>query len=147
MPKPEQAFFWRGAHAYHRCLYHLVFTPKYRRSVLRADVVGRLENLLIDCAKMNRWFIHELEIMPDHVHLLVQLPTSVSVAQAVRYLKGGTSRVLRQEHPELEEFLWGDSLWQEGYFAESIGRMDEATMRAYIQAQWDHIAPNASPGL
>ena len=78
--------------------------------------------------------------------MLLQLPTNVSVAKAVQYLKGGTSRVLRHEHPELEEFLWGDSLWQDGYFAESVGRMDEATIRAYIKAQWEH-EPNRSPGL
>jgi putative transposase len=147
MPKPDKAFFWRGAHAFHKCCYHLVFVPKYRRRVLQKDVVGRLEHLMIECAKVNRWFIHELEILPDHVHLLLQLPPSVSVAKAVQYLKGGTSRVIRHEHPELEEFLWGDSLWQDGYFAESVGRMDEKTIRAYIQAQWDHNDPNSSPGL
>ncbi len=147
MPKPDKAFFWKGSHSFHRCLYHIVFCPKYRRRVLRGDVVGRLEHLFIECAKANRWFIHELEVMPDHVHMLIQIPSSVSVAHAVHYLKGGTSRVIRQEFPELEEFLWGASLWQEGYFAESIERMDEATMRKYIRAQWDHEAPNSSPGL
>ena len=110
------------------------------------DVVERLKHLFIECAKLNKWFIHELEILPDHVHILLQLPTNISVAKAVQYLKGGSSRVLRQEHPELEEFLWGDSLWQDGYFVESVGRIDEKSIRRYIQEQWEN-EQNSSPSL
>jgi len=51
------------------------------------------------------------------------------------FLKGGSSRKLRQEFPELEEFLWGDSFWQDGYFAETVGRMNQAIMRNYIKNQ------------
>jgi putative transposase len=53
----------------------------------------------------------------------------------MQLLKGGTSKVIRQEFPELEEFLWGDSLWADGYFAESVGQVTEATIKAYIQNQ------------
>jgi REP element-mobilizing transposase RayT len=50
-------------------------------------------------------------------------------------MKGGTSRAIRSEFPELEEFLWGTSLWADGYFAESVGRVTEARIKAYIQNQ------------
>ena len=73
--------------------------------------------------------------MPDHVHILVQLPPTVTVAKAVMYFKGGSAKVIRKEFPELKEFLWGDSLWQDGYFTESVGRIDERKMRNYIQNQ------------
>ena len=136
--KYEQIFFWRGAHAFHRLTYHLVFTPKYRRRVLQGEIPKRLRDLFYRCCYLNKWFIHELEIVEDHVHLLIQLPATVSPCQAVQMLKGGSSRVLRQQHPELEEFLWGDSFWQDGYFAETIGRMDEKIMRAYIRNQRTH---------
>ena len=53
--------------------------------------------------------------------MLIQVEPRVSVARVVQMLKGGTSRKIRQEFPELEEFLWGDSFWADGYFAESIG--------------------------
>jgi len=62
------------------------------------------------------------------------------------YLKGGTSRVIRKEFPELREFLWGDSLWQDGYFIETVGRIDEKKMRLYIQEQWEQ-EPLTSHGL
>ena len=53
----------------------------------------------------------------------------------LQFLKGGTSKVIRQEFPELEEFLWGDSLWADGYFAESVGQVTESRIRQYIQNQ------------
>ena len=84
---------------------------------------------------MNRWWISRLSIQPDHVHVLIQLKPKDSVARAVQLLKGVTSRVIRKEFPELEEFLWGDSFWTDGYFAETVGKVDEAIVRKYIEEQ------------
>jgi putative transposase len=84
---------------------------------------------------MNRWWISELSIQEDHVHLIIQTNPSDSVAEVVQRLKGGTSRVIRKEFPELEEFLWGDSLWADGYFAETVGSVDEEVVRRYIKQQ------------
>ena len=74
--------------------------------------------------------------MPDHVHMLLQLRPNTSIPKAIQYFKGGTSKIVRKEFPELEEFLWGDSLWADGYFIESVGRANEAIMRKYIRLQW-----------
>lgn len=79
--------------------------------------------------------------------MLIQLPPKISVAKAIQYLKGGSSKVIRQEFPELEEFLWGDSLWQDGYFSETVGRANETAMRAYIDKQWETERNRASTGL
>ena len=89
-------------------------------------------------AQMNDWWVTRLAVMPDHVHMLVELPPTVSVAQAVKTFKGGSSRALRQAHPELEEWLWGDSFWAVGYFAESVGRVKENAIKLYIENQKDH---------
>ena len=58
------------------------------------------------------------------MHLIIQTKPEDSVAEVVQRLKGGTSRVIRKEYPELEEFLWGDSFWADGYFAETVGNVD-----------------------
>jgi Transposase and inactivated derivatives len=55
--------------------------------------------------------------MVDHVHMLIQIQPTLSISKVVQIIKGGTSRILRMEYPELEEFIWGDSFWAEGYFA------------------------------
>ena len=71
----------------------------------------------------------------DHIHAIVQLNTKVSVAKAVQLFKGGSSKKIREEFPELEEFLWGDSLWSDGYFAETVGQCDEEVIKKYVQNQ------------
>lgn len=76
-----------------------------------------------------------LAIQEDHVHILIRLKPKDSVAHCVHLLKGVTSRIIRQEFPELEEFLWGDSFWADGYFAESVGKVSESTIRKYIEEQ------------
>ena len=102
------------------------------------DVAASVRKLFYDCAQMNDWWITRLAVMPDHVHLLVELPPTVSVSKAVKTFKGGSSRALRQAHPELDEWLWGNSFWAVGYFAESVGRVTENAIKLYIENQRDH---------
>ncbi len=126
---------WTGKHTKHRLVYHLVWIPKYRRRVLLGKVAVRLKHLLYEAARVNRWSIRELSIQRDHVHMLLQIGPDIGVARAVQRLKGGTSFKLRKEFPELEEFLWGDSFWADGYFAESVGIAQEEMIRKYIREQ------------
>lgn len=116
-------------------MYHLVWVPKYRKRILRGALVTRLEELFRQCAEINGWQIHELNVRSDHVHMLVQLKPAISVSRAVQLLKGGSSRVVRSEFPELDEFLWGDSFWGDGFFAETAGYCSEERIREYIRNQ------------
>jgi len=79
--------------------------------------------------------LSEMSVQEDHVHILIQISPCESVAEVVKRLKGGTSKIIRSEFPELEEFLWGDSLWADGYFAETVGKVDEEVIRKYIKGQ------------
>jgi len=124
-----------ASHTKHRLQYHLVWIPKYRRRVLQGKMVIRLKGLLYEASRMNRWWISELSIQEDHVHLIIQTKPEDSVAEVAQKLKGGTSRVIRREYPELEEFLWGDSFWADGYFVETVGNVDEEVVRRYIREQ------------
>jgi putative transposase len=127
--------YWCGAHTKHRVKVHLVWVPKYRKRVLMGEVADRLKILLEMGCEMNEWYIHELAVKADHVHLLIQINPRDSISKVVQILKGGTSKVIRQEYPELEEFLWGDSFWSDGYFAESVGIANEEVIQKYIQDQ------------
>ena len=127
--------YWTGAHTKHRHVYHIIWTPKYRKRVLRDNIAKRVEALLYQCAEVNHWEIHELNVQPDHIHILIQLPPSISVSKAVQYFKGGSSKVIREEFPDLEEYLWGDSFWSDGYFSETVGQVNWDTIREYIQNQ------------
>jgi len=127
--------YWTGAHTKHRLMYHIVWIPKYRKRVLKGKVAKRLKELFLQCADVNKWEVKELSIQEDHVHMLIQLKQNISVSYAVQLLKGGSSKVIREEFPELEEFLWGDSFWSDGYFAETVGEVNVKKVREYIKNQ------------
>ena len=86
---------------------------------------------------MNWWWLDEVQILTDHVHILIQLPPKQSVSEAVQILKGGTSRLIRKEFPELREFILGHSLWADGYFVETIGVRNAAQVKKYIKENMD----------
>ena len=129
------ARYQTGAHTKHRLQYHVVWIPKYRKRVLRGKIAIRLKRLLYEACKVNRWWISEISIQEDHVHIVIQTSPSDSLADVVQILKGGTSRVIRKEFPDMEEFLWGDSFWADGYFAETVGKVDEEVVKRYIRNQ------------
>ena len=79
--------YWRGAHTKHRLLFHLVFIPKYRQRVLEGKVAKATEALFYQACEVNRWFIHEMSVQTDHVHILIQVEPSMSIAKIVQILK------------------------------------------------------------
>lgn len=128
-------FYKSGSSTKHRLLFHLVWCPKYRRRVLRGDVARRLSELFTQACEMNDWEIHELNVQKDHVHMLLQINPRESLSKVMQIIKGGSSFVIRKEFPDLEEFLWGDSFWSDGFFAESVGQKNEKVIRDYIKNQ------------
>ncbi len=124
-----------GSHTKHRHMYHIVWIPKYRKRVLQGVVKIRLEELFKECVEINEWMIEELNVQPDHIHLLIRLKPTDRVCDVVGKLKGVSSRIIRKEFPKLEEFLWGDSFWADGYFSETIGQISEDRVRSYIKNQ------------
>ena len=117
--------------------YHLQFTPKYRRQVFRVEQVKKLTEALI------RRKAHELgvqveaiEFGPDHAHTFVTGCRRYSVSELANYLKGYSSRYVREKLSEdIRPYLWGDAFWSEGYFYESIGRVTADTVKFYIERQ------------
>ena len=120
-------------HAVHLLVYHLVWTPKYRRSVLVGDVAVRLRELIAEIAAEHKWTLIELAVQPDHVHAFVRTLPSDQPHMVVRALKGRTSRLLRQEFPSLRRRL--PTLWTRSYFCATAGNVSAATIQRYIEAQ------------
>ena len=127
--------YWKGSQTKHRLMYHIVWIPKYRKRVLKGKIATRLKDLLYECADMNRWRIEELNIQEDHVHVLVRMRPEISVSKMVQLFKGMSSKIIREEFPDLKEFLWGKSFWADGYFAETSGQVNEKQIREYIRNQ------------
>ena len=101
------------------CKYHVVWYPKYRRRVLVNGVDTRLKEIITDTALEFLADLIELEVMPDHVHLLVEVDPQFGIHRLVKQIKGRSSRLLRQEFPALKSQL--PSLWTNSYFVSTVG--------------------------
>ncbi|WP_281072121.1 IS200/IS605 family transposase [Succinivibrio dextrinosolvens] len=115
------------------CRYHVVWCPKYRRPVLVEGVDVRLKSLIVEtCSKMNVDIL-EMEIMPDHVHLLIEVDPQFGIHRAVKQIKGVSSRVLRQEFSWLKSRI--PTLWSNSYFVSTVGGAPLAVIKKYIENQ------------
>lgn len=129
------AIYQSGSHSKHRLMIHLVWIPKYRKRILQGKLATRVDELLRLCAEANGWKVLELNVQKDHVHIVIQFVPTIAVSKMVQLLKGKSSKVVREEFPELEEVYWGDSFWADGYFAETAGKCDLKVILDYVKNQ------------
>lgn len=115
------------------CKYHVVFCPKYRRKVLVNGVDTRLKELIRETCQDIQVDLLEMEIMPDHVHLLLEVDPQFGIHKAVKTVKGRTSRILRQEFHWLTTKL--PTLWTNSYFVSTVGGAPFAAVKQYIENQ------------
>ena len=115
------------------CKYHVVWCPKYRRRVLTSEVEERLKAILLEVAQERQAEIIELEVMPDHVHLLVEVDPQFGVHRLIRLMKGRSSHHLRQVFPWLKKRL--PTLWTNSYFVSTVGGAPLAVIKQYIENQ------------
>lgn len=113
--------------------YHLIWCPKYRRKVLVGDIKDRLLKLILEKAEELQLEIVEANIQPDHIHLFVRSKPIHSPQFIVGQLKGHTSRILRKEFSTLRTRI--PTLWTRSYYVDSVGKLNEYTIRKYIQEQ------------
>ena len=112
--------------------YDVIWCPKYRRRVLGGAVELRLKQIIGEVVAEFGGMVIEVETMPDHVHLLVELPPQVAVSRLVQILKGRSSRRLRQEFPHLERMK---CLWSPCWFVSTVGGAPLEVVRRYVENQ------------
>jgi putative transposase len=115
------------------CKYHVVFCPKYRRKVLTGEIAERLKVLVQELAVESESEVLEIEVMPDHVHLLVEVPPHYGIAKFVRTCKGRSSRILREEFPALKTRL--PTLWTHSTFISTATGSPGMSTKEYILQQ------------
>ncbi len=123
----------RKRNVVYACTYHVVFCPKYRRKVLVHGVDERLKAIVREVATDTESDVLEIEVMPDHVHLLLGVDPHFGIHRLVHLIKGRSSRVLRQEFPWLKSRL--PSLWTNSYFCSTTGGAPWSTIKQYIESQ------------
>jgi len=120
-------------HSFASCLIHYVWSTKNREPWLIPDLRERLWPYLGGIAKQNQMKALAIGGAVDHVHILLSLPATLSVAKAVQLLKGNSSKWIRETFPEMHSFAW-----QEGYGAFSVGISGVDATVIYINNQTEH---------
>jgi putative transposase len=107
------------------CKYHIVFSPKYRRKILR------------ELCRYKGVEVIEGHLMIDHIHMLVSIPPKISVSSFMGYLKGKSALMVFDKHANLKYKFGNRHFWAEGYYVSTVG-LNEATIRKYIEEQEKH---------
>jgi Transposase and inactivated derivatives len=115
------------------CKYHVVWCPKYRRKVLVDGVDVRLKQLILSQAEAMNFEVLEMEVMPDHVHLLIECDPQFGIHKAIKQIKGTTSRYLRKEFSWLKSRI--PTLWTNSYFVSTVGGAPLSVIKKYIENQ------------
>lgn len=122
------------AHTKWMCKYHIVFIPKYRRKAIYGVYKESIREILIQLCRYKGVEILEGHLMPDHVHMLVSIPTKISVSQFMGYLKGKSSLMIFDRHANLKYKYGNRQFWCKGYYVDTVGRNKKA-IAEYIRNQ------------
>ena len=122
------------SHTRWKCQYHIVFIPKYRKKVLQGKVREEVREIISTLCKYKSVEIIAGAVCIDHVHLSVAIPPKFSVSDFMGYLKGKSTLMLYDRHPELQS-KWDKAFWARGYYVETIGNITDAAVQKYINEQ------------
>ena len=110
------------AHSKWNCKYHIVFAPKYRRQVIYGKLKAEIGKILRKLCEQKEVEIIEAEACPDHIHMLVSIPPSMSVAEFVGYLKGKSALMIFDRFANLKYKYGIRHFWCRGYYVDTVGR-------------------------
>ena len=129
----------RTSHAVYDTSYHLVWCPKYRKKIFgRVEIRERAEQLIREISEEYGFEVIEMELAVEHVHILLSFPPKRSIGEVVRIIKSNTARELFREFPSMKRRLWAGELWEDGYFARTVGdRMTRDVVEKYIEHHRD----------
>ncbi|MBI4038339.1 IS200/IS605 family transposase [Candidatus Daviesbacteria bacterium] len=128
----------KSSHSVTEIVYHFTFIPKYRRRRLVGNLKQTLLGMIKFCAQVNEWKILELNIQPDHVHLLIQTKGNDCPSEIMQLIKGGTSKKLREMYPGLVENTFAKSFWADEYYCGTVGKRDLEQVSKYVRDQDKH---------
>jgi len=129
----------RSSHAVYDTVYHLVWCPKRRKDIFaEKEIRGRAEQVVREICEEYGLEIAEIEVAEDHIHILVSFSPRRSIGEVVRIIKSISARQLFREFPRLKKRLWTGQLWEDGYFARTVGdRMTRQIIEKYIKHHRD----------
>ena len=124
------------SHTKWNCKYHIVFAPKFRRQIIYGKIKTDIGKILRKLCEMKGVEIVEANACPDHIHMVVEIPPSLSVAQFMGYLKGKSSLMIFDKHANLKYKYGNRHFWCRGYYVDTVGK-NKAKIAEYIKHQLD----------
>ena len=121
-------------HTKWRCMYHVVFAPKYRRLAIYGEIKADIGQILRKLCEQKGVEIVEAEACSDHIHMLLKIPPKYSVSQIMGYLKGKSSLMIFDRHANLKYKYGSRNFWRRGYYVDTLGRNKKVT-EEYIRNQ------------
>lgn len=118
--------------------YHVVFVPKRRRKIFGGRRTTYCEQQFRKVAQEIGCAFDTLKVAENHIHMLIMIPPKIAVSDALRILKGKTAHAMLKEFPEIRKEIPLGTFWARGFFARSIGELNEQLVRDYI-ARTDHL--------
>lgn len=115
--------------------YHIVWSVKYRKAVLKGGIDEALKEMFKQIAAEKEFAIQAMEVMPDHVHIFASSHPKIAPSYIVKMLKGISGRWLMMRYPELKQQLWKGNLWNSSFYIETIGSVSEEAVQMYIERQ------------
>ena len=123
------------SHVVYQCSYHIVWCPKYRFRIMKGQVGKYLEQRIESLCEWKQVEILELNVMEDHVHMVVTIPPKISISVLMGILKGKTAISLFKNYPVLKKKpYWGNHFWSRGYCVSTVG-LNEEKIRRYVKYQ------------
>ena len=115
--------------------YHIVWCTKYRKQIFVNGLEFIAADYIKETAESLDMELVVMEIMPDHIHLLVSCKPQLRLSDAIKVLKGNTARWLFLNYPEIKSKLWGGHLWNPSYFVATVSERTEEQIKTYISNQ------------
>lgn len=129
----KQKEYYSKGNLVYSCQYHVIFCPKFRRKILKNGIDQSLKQIILDNQEKHDYKILEMQIMEDHVHLLIDINPKIGIFSTVCSIKGFSSRYLRSKYPKLKGQL--PCLWTRSSFISTVGSVSLETVKKYIQNQ------------
>ena len=126
--------------------FHLVFVTKYRKAIFdTAEKQAELKVLLMSFAEKNGSTIESVEVMSNHVHLVLSFPPKFAPSSIVKSFKGAAAREWFKAHPEDKGRLYKGHLWSPSFFIQSVGAVSKECVLNYVKTQHTK-EPHSSQG-
>ncbi len=122
------------AHTKWNCKYHIVFAPKYRRQVFYGEKKRAIGEILRKLCEWKGVTILEAEACPDHIHMLLEIPTKYSVSSVMGYLQGKSSLMIYDQFGDLKFKYRNREFWCRGYYVDTAGKNTQK-IQEYIRHQ------------